>query len=94
MAFLAKFRRILRTKNFEAHFQGKLRTLEKWSNVKKQRTAVPKPIFNGSYKKKLLRGTLLLFIAELKKAEFWVTDILQFYSKMEIYMLLSFSYSR
>ena len=51
-AFFAKFRRKLRTKNFEAHFNRKLRTLEKCSNVKKQRTAEPQPIFTGSYKKK------------------------------------------
>ena len=52
MAFFAKFRRKLRTKNFEAHFNRKLRTLEKCSNVKKLRTAEPQPIFTGSYKKK------------------------------------------
>ena len=52
MAFFAKSRRKLRTKNFEAHFHRKLRTLEKCSNVKKLRTAEPQPIFNGSYKKK------------------------------------------
>ena len=40
-AFFAKFRRKLRTKNFEAHFNIKLRTLEKCSNVKKLRTAEP-----------------------------------------------------
>ena len=51
-AFFAKFRRKLRTKNFEAHFNRKLRTLEKCSNVKKLRTAEPQPIFTGSYKKK------------------------------------------
>ena len=90
MALFAKFIGKLRTKNFEAHFHRKLRTLEKWSNVKKLRTAVPQPIFTGSYKKKLLRGTLLIIIAELKKAEFRVTDILCIYSKMEIYMFLSF----
>ena len=52
MAFFAKFRRKLRTKNFEAHFNRKLRTLEKCSNVKKLRTAEPQLIFTGSYKKK------------------------------------------
>ena len=52
MAFFAKFRRKLRTKNFEAHFNRKLRTLEKCSNIKKLRTAEPQPIFTGSYKKK------------------------------------------
>ena len=52
MTFFAKFRRKLRTKNFEAHFNRKLRTLEKCSNVKKLRTAEPQPIFTGSYKKK------------------------------------------
>ena len=52
MALFAKFIGKLRTKNFEAHFHRKLRTLEKWSNVKKLRTAVPRPIFTGSYKKK------------------------------------------
>ena len=52
MAFIAKFRRILRTKNFEAHFHRKIRTLEKCSNVKKLRTTEPQPIFTGSYKKK------------------------------------------
>ena len=51
MAFFAKFRRKLRTKNFEAHFHRKLRTLEKCSNVKKLRTTEPQPIFTGSYKK-------------------------------------------
>ena len=55
MAFFAKFRRKLRTKNFEAHFHRKLRTIEKCSNVKKLRTAEPQPIFTGSYKiKKIL----------------------------------------
>ena len=53
MAFFAKFRRKLRTKNFEAHFHRKLRTLEKCSNVKKLRTAEPQPIFTGSSKKKM-----------------------------------------
>ena len=53
MAFFAKFRRKLRTKNFEAHFNKKLRTLEKCSNVKKLRTAEPQLIFTGSYKKKV-----------------------------------------
>ena len=52
MAFFAKFRRKLRTKNFEAHFHRKLRTLEKCSNVKKLRTGEPQPIFTGSKKKK------------------------------------------
>ena len=52
MAFFAKFWRKLRTKNFEAHFHRKLRTLEKCSNVNKLRTAEPQPIFTGSYKKK------------------------------------------
>ena len=52
MAFFTKFRRKLRTKNFEAHFHRKLRTPEKCSNVKKLRTTEPQPIFNGSYKKK------------------------------------------
>ena len=52
MAFFAKFRKKLRTKNFEAHFHRKLRTLEKCSNVKKLRTTEPQPIFTGSYKKK------------------------------------------
>ena len=52
MAFFAKSRRKLRTKNFEAHFNRKLRTLEKCSNVKKLRAAEPQPIFTGSYKKK------------------------------------------
>ena len=51
-AFFAKFRRKLRTKNIEAHFNRKLRTLERCSNVKKLRTAEPQPIFTGSYKKK------------------------------------------
>ena len=52
MAFFAKSRSKLRTKNFEAHFHRKLRTLEKCSNVKKLRTTEPQPIFTGSYKKK------------------------------------------
>ena len=90
MALFARFLGKLRTKNFEAHFHRILRTLEKWSKVKKLRTAVLQPIFTGSYKKKRLRGTLLIIIAELKKAEFRVTDILCIYSKMEIYMFLSF----
>ena len=51
MVFFAKSRRKLRTKNFEAHFHRKLRTLEKCSNVKKLRTTEPQPIFTGSYKK-------------------------------------------
>ena len=54
MAFFAKFRRKSRTKNFEAHFYRKLRTLEKCSNVKKLKTAEPQPIFTGSYKKKCI----------------------------------------
>ena len=52
MASFAKFRRKLGTKNFEAHFQRKLRTLEKCSNVKKLRTAEPQAIFTGSNRKK------------------------------------------
>ena len=52
MALFARFLGKLRTKNFEAHFHRILRTLEKWSKVKKLRTAVPQPIFTGSYKKK------------------------------------------
>ena len=52
MAFFAKSRRKLRTKNFEAHFHRKFRTLEKCSNVQKLRTTEPQPIFTGSYKKK------------------------------------------
>ena len=52
MAFFAKFRRKLRTKNFEAHFHRKLRTLEKCSNVKKLRTAEPQTTFTGSYEEK------------------------------------------
>ena len=50
--FWGKFIGKLRTKNFEAHFHRKLRTLEKFSNVKKLRTAEPQPIFTGSCKKK------------------------------------------
>ena len=53
MAFFAKFRRKLRTKNFEAHFHRKLRTLEKCSNVKKLRTAESQPMVTGSYKKNI-----------------------------------------
>ena len=60
MAFFAKFRRKLRTKNFEAHFHRKLRTLEKCSNVKKLRTAEPQPIFTGSYKKNFWEGIFWL----------------------------------
>ena len=52
MAFFAKSRRKLRTKNSEAHFHRKLRTLEKCSNVKKLRTTEPQTIFTVSYKKK------------------------------------------
>ena len=58
MAFFARSRGKLRTKNFEAHFHRKLRTLEKCSNVKKLRTTEPQPIFTGSYKKrKVYSGT-------------------------------------
>ena len=53
MAFFVKSRRKLRTKNFEAHFHRKLRTLEKCSNVKKLRTTESQLIFTGSYKKKV-----------------------------------------
>ena len=56
MAFFAKSRRKLRTKNFEAHFHRKLRTLEKCSNVKKLRTTEPQLIFTGSYKKKKVQS--------------------------------------
>ena len=58
MAFFAKSRRKLRTKNFEAHFHRKLKTLEKCSNVKKPRTAEPQPIFTGFKKKK--RANLII----------------------------------
>ena len=51
MDFFGKFRRKLRTKNFEAHFHRKLRTLAKCSNIKKLRTPEPQPIFTGSYRK-------------------------------------------
>ena len=64
MAFFAKFKRKLRTKNFEAHFHRKLRTLEKYSNVKKLRTAEPQPIFTGSYKKQECNGELF-FLATM-----------------------------
>ena len=60
MALFARFIGKLRTKNFEAHFHRKLRTLEKWSNVKKLRTAVPQPIFTGSYKKIFWEGIFWL----------------------------------
>ena len=50
MAFFAKLRRKLKTKNFKANFHRKLRTLEKCSNIKKLRTAEPQPILTGSYK--------------------------------------------
>jgi len=60
MAFFAKSRRILRTKNFEAHFHIKLRTLEKCSNVKKLRATEPQPIFTGSYKKKKCTSSNLI----------------------------------
>ena len=53
MAFFAKFRRKLITKNFEAHFHRKLRTLEKCSNVKKLRTAEPQPILLVLIKKNI-----------------------------------------
>ena len=53
MTFFAKFRRKLRTKNIEAHFHRKLRTLEKCSNGKNLGTAEPQPIFTGSYKKRV-----------------------------------------
>ena len=66
MAFFAKFRRKLRTKNFEAHFNRKLRTLEKCSNVKKLRTAEPQPIFTGSYKKKKCNDSKLMRTLILK----------------------------
>ena len=55
---MQKFRTKLRTKNFEAHFHKKIRTLEKCSNVEKLRTAEPQPIFTGSYKKKEERSVL------------------------------------
>ena len=58
MAFFAKSRRKLRTKNFEAQFHIKLRTLEKCSNVKKLRTTEPQPTFTGSYKKKECNANL------------------------------------
>ena len=67
MAFFAKFRRKLRTKNFEAHFNRKLRTLEKCSNVKKLRTAEPQPIFTGSYKKKRVYW-LIAYVSRLRKS--------------------------
>ena len=69
MAFFGKFRRKLRTKNFEAHFHRKLRTLEKCSNVKKLRTAEPQPIFTGSYKKKVYL-TLLVYKHNKMKLHF------------------------
>ena len=50
MAFFAKSRRKLRTKNFEAHFHRKLRTLEKCSNVKKLRTAEPQLVISFGQK--------------------------------------------
>ena len=59
MAFFAKSRRKLRTKNFEAHFHKKLRTLEKCSTVKKLRKTEPRPIFTGSYKKKCSHPEML-----------------------------------
>ena len=59
MAFPPKFRGKLRTKNFEAHFNKKIRTIEKCSNVKKLRTTEPQPIFTGSYKKKKCTPNLL-----------------------------------
>ena len=65
MAFFAKFRRKLRTMNFEAHFQRKLRTLEKCSNVKKVRTTEPQPIFTGSYKKKVYLFLKLLIMSNV-----------------------------
>ena len=67
MALFAKFIGKLRTKNFEDHFHRKLRTLEKLSKIKEQLCLNP---FLMVLIQKLLRGTLLLFIAELKKAEF------------------------
>ena len=53
IAFFAKFRRKIRTKNFEAQFYRKLRTLEKCSNVKKLRTAEPQPILLVLFKKNI-----------------------------------------
>ena len=91
MACFAKFRRKLTTKNFEAHFHRKLRTLEKWSKSKEQLCLNP---FLMVLIKKTFERDSFAFHSRVEKAEFWVTDILQFYSKMEIYMLLSFSYSR
>ena len=61
MEFFAKFRRKLRTKNFEAHFHRKLRTIEKCSNVKKLRTAGPQPILTGSYKKNRVYCLKMIF---------------------------------
>ena len=73
MAFFAKFRRKLRTKNFEAHFYRKLRTLEKCSNVKKLRTTEPQPIFSGSYKKKVLKGGGCRVRSSLQALVAWVS---------------------
>ena len=72
MAFFAKFRRKLRTKNFEAHFHRKLRTLEKWSKVKKLRTAVLQPIFTGSYKKKTFERDSSDYHSRVEKS--WISS--------------------
>ena len=66
MAFFAKFGRKFKTKNFEAHFHRKLRTLEKCSNVKKLITFEPHLIFTGSCKKKRKKTGAELCQAQLK----------------------------
>ena len=78
MAFFAKSRRKLRTKNFEAHFHRKLRTLEKYSNVKKLRTAEPQSTFNG---------TSCLDLPEL------ISLILKYFNKKSLQFYFTFSHS-
>ena len=91
MALFAKFIGKLRTKNFEAHFHRKWRTLEKWSNVKKLRTAVPQPIFTGSYKKNFERESSD-YHSRVEKC--WITSnrhSLHLFKNGDIYMFQSFS---
>ena len=87
MAFFAKFRRKLRTKNLEAHFLRKSRTLEKCSNVKKLRTAEPQPILLVLIKKKVYARDSSYFIA---LARFYFDAPMPVYISPTIRPLLSF----
>jgi len=63
MTVFANSRRKLRTKNFDAYFHRKLRTLEKCPNVKKLGKHEPQHIFIGSYKKKSTSNQCCKYIA-------------------------------